>query len=310
MAGTGLVWERDGRDWPHRDASRFVDAGGLRWHVQLVGRGPSLLLIHGTGASTHSWRGLMPLLARHFEVVAVDLPGHAFTQAPPTTEGFSLPGIASALGALLKALQRSPQVVVGHSAGAAIGVRMCLDGHASPDVLVGLNGAWLPFGGAAGTWFSAAARLLAATPILPRLFAWGASEPPRVRRLIEQTGSRLDDEGLAFYARLVREPAHAAAALQMMARWDLAALQRDVRRLRPALTLVVGSRDLAVSPAQSQRMKALLPAAELVTLPGLGHLAHEERPEWLADTIHAAAGRLARDVESDDISIVTSIGHS
>lgn len=310
MASGGLRWERDARDWPHRAASRFVDAGGSRWHVQLAGRGPGLLLIHGTGASTHSWRGLMPLLARHFEVVAVDLPGHAFTQAPAGVDGYALPGIAAALGGLLQAMERSPQLVVGHSAGAAIAARMSLDGHAAPAGIVALNGAWLPFGGAAGSWFSAAARVMAATPVLPRLFAWSAGDPRRVRRLIEQTGSQLDDEGLALYGRLVRDPAHAAAALQMMARWDLGSLQGAMHRLEPALTLVVGDRDLAVSPTQSHRVKALLPAAELVTLAGLGHLAHEERPDWVAGTILAAARRLGHDVDKSDISIVTPTGHS
>jgi len=77
-----LIWERDGRDWPNRSASRFVSAAGLRWHVQQFGTGPVALLVHGTGASTHSWRGLAPILAESFSVVAPDLPGHGFTEAP------------------------------------------------------------------------------------------------------------------------------------------------------------------------------------------------------------------------------------
>ncbi len=59
-----LIWGTDGRDWPHRDRSRFVEAGGLRWHIQRMGDGPALLLVHGTAAATHSWRDLAPLLAR------------------------------------------------------------------------------------------------------------------------------------------------------------------------------------------------------------------------------------------------------
>ena len=70
-----------GRDWPNRAASRTVRAAGLNWHVQVMGSGPVLLLAHGTGAATHSWRGLAPLLAQHFTVVAPDLPGHGYTEA-------------------------------------------------------------------------------------------------------------------------------------------------------------------------------------------------------------------------------------
>ncbi len=49
-------WAVEGRDWPHREASRFVEAAGLRWHVQEFGSpdAPTLLLLHGTGAATHS----------------------------------------------------------------------------------------------------------------------------------------------------------------------------------------------------------------------------------------------------------------
>ncbi len=58
---TRLSLERDGADWPNRQASALIEAHGLRWHVQSMGEGPGLLLLHGTGASTHSWRGLAPL---------------------------------------------------------------------------------------------------------------------------------------------------------------------------------------------------------------------------------------------------------
>ena len=77
-----LDWDRDGQNWPHRQASRFVEAGGIRWHVQIMGQGPVMLLLHGTGAASHSWRDIMPLLAAQFTVVVPDLPGHGFTRAP------------------------------------------------------------------------------------------------------------------------------------------------------------------------------------------------------------------------------------
>ncbi len=62
MSGA-LLWERDRGSWPNSGASRFVTAAGIRWHVQQMGSGPALLLVHGTGASTHSWREVLaPIL--------------------------------------------------------------------------------------------------------------------------------------------------------------------------------------------------------------------------------------------------------
>jgi magnesium chelatase accessory protein len=291
-----LIWERDGLDWPHREASHFVQAGGLRWHVQQFGGQladlPVAVLIHGTGASTHSWRGLAPLLAPYFSVVTMDLPGHGFTSMPAGGAGsreLSLPGMAQAVNALLHALALKPSLVVGHSAGAAIAVRMCLDALMLPQLLVSLNGAFLPLGGLAGQLFSPVARLMAATPLVPQIFSWSAAEPRVLQKLVDGTGSVLDATGLALYGKLVRNPGHAAGALAMMANWDLETLVRDLPRLETPVRLMVGDNDLTISPRQARRVMALLgPAAHatLTTLPGLGHLAHEEKPDVVAARIY------------------------
>lgn len=283
-------WEREGRDWPNRGFSQFVSAGGLRWHVQRMGQGPVLLLIHGTGAATHSWRDLAPLLAAHFSLVAPDLPGHGFSQTPEG-RGFSLPGMASVLKALLDKLQTPPDLVLGHSAGAAILARMCLDAAIAPRALISLNGALLPLSGLAGHWFSPAAKLLAANPLVPRLFAWQADSPRAVQRLVDSTGSRLDARGVELYRRLISTPGHVAATLRMMANWDLAPLVRDLPRLRTPLILVVAERDGTVRPAEASRVRGLIPHAQTASLPGLGHLAHEERPRLVADLVLSIAAR-------------------
>ena len=295
----GLDWQRDGPHWPHHELSSFVWAAGLQWHVQRFSgpeHAPTLVLLHGTGASTHSWRDLAPLLAQRFDVVAMDLPGHAFTGMPPGGVGspqLSLPGMARAVHGLLQTLAISPALLVGHSAGAAVAVRMCLDGLITPRRLIGLNAALLPLGGLAGQFFSPVAKLLASAPLVPRLFAWHANEPAVLQRLLQGTGSTLDATGTALYQRLVRSPAHAAGALGMMANWDLPTLSRHLPQLAVPLDLVVGTRDRTVPPEQAQRVLTLLsPAArgELVQLEGLGHLAHEERPERVAGWV---AGRAA-----------------
>ena len=278
-------WQREGRDWPNREASRFPVESGLRWHLQVMGEGPVILLVHGTGAATHSWRRLAPLLAERFQVLAPDLPGHGFTQAPPAPAALSLPGMAAALGGLLRQLGKAPALVVGHSAGAAILARMCLDGLIDPRALISLNGALLPLNGLPGHFFSPAAKLLAATPFLPHLFAWRASAPDAVERLVRSTGSTLDPEGIALYRRLISCPGHVGATLSMMANWQLEPLERALPALRPPLFLVVGDNDWTVPPAEAQRVRGRLPTARIISLPRLGHLAHEERPEEVADLI-------------------------
>ena len=282
-----LSWTRDGVDWPNRHASRFVEAAGLEWHVQIAGEGPVLLLVHGTAASTHSWRDVLPLLARRFRVVALDLPGHAFTSAPVTAQGWTLPGMAEAVAGLTTALGVAPEVVAGHSAGAAILVRATLDGRIAPRRIISLNGALLPFHGVGRHVFPTMARLMFLNPVMPAIFAWRASHGGVVDDLIESTGSRIDAAGLAIYRRLMADRGHVGAALSMMASWDLEALERLLPKLATPLALIVGSNDKAIPPRDADRVRALVPTAAVHSIAGLGHLAHEERPADVAQLIDA-----------------------
>ncbi len=281
-----LSWARDGRDWPHRAASRFVQAGGLSWHVQEMGQGPTLLLLHGTGASTHSWRDLLPLLARDFHVVALDLPGHGFTEAPER-DRLSLPAMARGLTALLGKLGVEPEGIVGHSAGAAIAMQMVLTGAVAPSCLISLNGALLPFKGVASQLFPSVARLLVLNPLVPRLFAWRAGSTEAVTQLLEGMGSRLDARGQDLYQRLFSNRVHVASTLGMMANWDLEALGRSFGRLDLPVLLVVGAGDRAVPPGDARAVAQRLPDARIETLPGAGHLIHEEKPGDIATLIGA-----------------------
>jgi magnesium chelatase accessory protein len=263
---------------PQSEWSHFPQVGSLRWHVQQAGQGPVLLLLHGTGSAGHSWRGLMPLLGAGYTVIAPDLPGHGRT-GDPGAGGLSLTGMATHLRALLDLLELEPAAVIGHSAGAALACRMSLDGQLGARHIVSLNGALLPPLGMPLHVFAPLARLLAATPLVPEMFAYRARDPAAVQRLIAGTGSRLDAAGLAFYGQLMRDPRHVSAALRMMASWDLAGLARDLPGLDVRLDLLVADGDRTISPSEALRVQTMLPRARISRVLALGHLAHEEDPD-------------------------------
>jgi magnesium chelatase accessory protein len=271
-------------DWPNRECSRFIEAGGLRWHVQQAGHGPDLLLLHGTGSASHSWRGLLPLLAHRYRVTAPDLPGHGLTRCADGSM-LTLPGMARAVERLLLALGVRPEILVGHSAGAALALRLALDGEVEPEIVVGLNAALLPYGGVLAGLFQPLARLFAAAPLLADSLAARARGAGTVERLIESTGSRLPAEAIADYRRVLGDPGHVSATLGMMAGWDLGPLLAELPELAVPLVLVVGDADRTVSPEQAERIRRRLPSARVVRLARLGHLAHEEDPRRLAEVI-------------------------
>jgi magnesium chelatase accessory protein len=197
--------------------------------------------------------------------------------------------MARRVGRLLDVLEIRPEVVVGHSAGAAIALRMQLDGRLGPARLVSLNGALQPFPGVSGHIFPAMAKLLFLNPLAIELFALRARQPGAIARLIESTGSKIDPAGLDHYRRLLSTSGHIAGALGMMANWNLNPLVADLPKLSVPLTLVAAQNDHAVPPRVAHAVKALLPRSQLMLVPDLGHLAHEEAPGRTAEIVHHAA---------------------
>lgn len=283
---SALDWQREGLIWPHRDASSFIKAGGRRWHVQRMGSGQPLLLLHGTGASVHSWRGLIPLLAESHDVIAMDLPRHAFTTGHDAY-AMSLPAMAREVTGLLATLEVQPAAIIGHSAGAAIAMQLALD-HAYRGPIVGLSPALRPFPGAMAQIFPAVAKALFVNPLVPRIFTGSIDLVGGAERFLwRSTHSRIDREGLACYRTLLKHPGHAGGALAMMANWDLPALRERMSDVRNPVLLVHGANDPAIPPDWARDAASWLPDARLELLPGLGHLAHEEAPGKAAAHIAA-----------------------
>ena len=265
-------------DWPNRAFSSFIRSDRIDWHVQQAGEGPVLLLLHGTGAATHSWRDILPDAAQHFRVIAPDLPGHGFTRGQPAG-GLSLPNIARAVNGLLAKLDVTPNFIVGHSAGAAIAIRMALDGIGTK-AIGALAPALLPFPGIAQHLFPTMAKLLFVNPFAASIFAGIARQPGAVERfLVRSTGSRIDAVGNATYTRLFGTSAHCAGAIAMMADWNLEPLKNALPSLAVPLLVLHGASDAAIPVAAAHEAIALIPSAKLEVLSGLGHLLHEEAPK-------------------------------
>jgi len=257
-----------------------VQAGGLRWRLQRAGPqgAPGLLLLHGTGSSGQSWAGCLPGLTAQFDVLVPDLPGHGGTSAFADREA-SLPRMAQAVAVLLAALGLQPQLVAGHSAGAAVMVQMALDGLLpSARGLLAVNGALEPLPGLMGLVAPAVARLASRSALLPAWVTRHAAQPRALSHLIASTGSQLSEDGVAHYRELLERPEHVRGVLDMLANWRLDELQARLPQLHLPLWLAAGLGDRTLAPVRSLELARRLKGARFVPLPGLGHLAHEEAP--------------------------------
>ena len=270
-----MNWDRTGKNWPLRQHSTFKAIGKLRWHIQDAGEGDTILLLHGTGASSHSWRHIVEPLAKTHRVIAIDLPGQGFTFAS-TLDQCSLNGMSAAITALLDTIGVAPAIIIGHSAGAAIAYQLALDLPTTPRRVVSINGALEPFPGVAGAIMPFSAKLMGFGAIGANLVSLTMSSESAVRKLIEATGSRIDDEGLDCYRKLVADSSHVDATIAMMARWELDKMIARAGEIKSDSLLLTGGRDRAVPPRTSARWAKRVSNAEIIHIPNSGHLLHEE----------------------------------
>jgi len=272
-------------------AHRDVDVGGVRLHVAEAGDGPPLVLLHGWPQHWWCWRHVIGALARTHRVLAPDLRGFGWSDAPAGS--YAKATFASDIVGLLDAEGIDRAAVIGHDWGAYTGFLLALDHPSRVERLLALDVAppWLqpslPGPRHLALPLLASYQVLLGTPLLgPKLLTSG---PELVRTMIRAgSGPRMrwERHDLDVYADVLREPARAAASSACYRTFltrELPALRR--RRLPVPSVLAMG----AASPLQ----RVLRPRPEhnlrVETIPSAGHFLPEEAP---AEVLELARGWL------------------
>ena len=175
--------------------------------------------------------------------------------------------------------------MIGHSAGGAVSLELARQGRVAPGRVVVVNGALENFRGAAGWLFPIMAKALALNPFTGFLISQGGRSEQQVRSILANAGTDLGDEALRCYARLIKRRAHVDGTLAMMAQWALEDLNRALPAIATPALFLHGDRDGAVPLRVAERAAGAMPDARLVTLGGIGHIAHEEAPDRVAEAI-------------------------
>lgn len=292
-----MEWARHSRSWPNAAHSEFVDVPPHRWHIQRAGEGPVVVLLHGAGASTHSWAPIFEKLSQQYDTIALDLPGQGFTKMGGA-QSCGLNEMSADIASLLAALEVLPAAIIGHSAGAAIAVELAAR-LPKPPVILSINGAFDSFTGMAGVLFPAIAKTLALSPMTGALFSLVSDSDFRVRKLIESTGSKLPDDKIAFYRTLIRDSQHVNATLAMMANWSLDGMAQALSTCQSEVHFLVGGRDKAVRPSSSQEAAGRVAGSTIETISSLGHLMHEEDPDTALDWINRSLRKAEQNLHAN-----------
>jgi pimeloyl-ACP methyl ester carboxylesterase len=276
-------------------ALRYVDAAGLRTHVAEWGAGEPVLLIHGASSDMGVWLPtIAPMLEERFRVTAYDRPGMGFTaRRPPRAETLEVQ--AKVAAGVIEQLGLRRPIVVGHSWGGAVALRLVLD---RPDLASGL----VLIAPVAYEWPGGVSWHLhwSSHPVIGDLFnhvitrpfanaavrsgLTGAFGPSPVPENYLETASSL---------RAVRPAAMRANSLDMMAaKREIIGQQARYGEIAAPVALLAGDGDTVVSTMiHSVKLAQTLPDARLDVVQGAGHLPHEAAPGRflkLLDWVHAA----------------------
>ncbi|MFB4316821.1 alpha/beta fold hydrolase [Actinomadura sp. 21ATH] len=279
---------------PHVEgvAHRWVEARGMRFHVAEAGTaGDTVVLLHGFPQHWYEWRHLIPELAADHRVVAIDLRGHGWSDAPP--DGYAKEEMARDVLAVMDALDLDRVKLVGHDWGGWIGFLLCLKAPERFDRFLALN--------IVHPW----SRPLAALPHLWRFWYQQVIIAPGIGRLALRKGAfarlilRLgvhdrsvwDRRTIDAFADRYTDPARTRAGIMVYRTFVLREFRAVMSgRYRSPLAvptrLVFGTRDVFLS---HRVLDGHQPYADLDVhlVPDCGHFIADERPDIVAE--HARA---------------------
>jgi pimeloyl-ACP methyl ester carboxylesterase len=233
---------------------------------------PPLLLIHGSGASSGSWKPVVPALAAHHHVIRIDLPGCGQSPPPPS---YDVPAQAARVAALLDGLGLRHVTVVGHSSGGYVATALA---EQRSDLVTSL--ALISTGPSIDAILPQPAilRALMAPPLGPLL--WSRRSDATTRRGLNATCARPVDIPDDVVAEL-RGTTYRAMRGVLRANRAYIAERSVPSRLAvldvPALVLF-GMADPRWDPASARQYDAV-PGVRVELLPGVGHVPIFEEPE-------------------------------
>lgn len=232
--------------------------GGLA--IWQEGSGPALVLIHGVGLRAEAWGAVMPALAKHFTVHAVDMPGHGETAQGGAA---TLADYSRAISALIDTLA-GPVVVAGHSMGAMIALELAAGMPGRIAGVAALNAIYRRDGDAAAAVRVRAAALDGKTAADPTstLMRWFGANP-----------SGADAEAAAACGGWLRaaDPGGYRAAYSVFADADGPEDAALAGLACPAL-FMTGARDRNSTPAMTRAMAGLVPCGRAVIVADAGHM--------------------------------------
>lgn len=263
----------------------FADSDGVKIHYVTMGEGPLVVMIHGFPDYWYTWRKLMPVLAKDFQVVAIDQRGYNKSDQPEGVENYKAEKLVGDVAAVIKHLARDKATVVGHDWGGMVAWMFAMTHPEMLDKLVILN---LPHpkglmrelrdnpdqhkasAYARGFQHPDAAKAIT----VEALAAW-VKDPQARKKYLEAFRQSSIESMLNYYkANYPREP------------YDDS--QRAYPPIKSPVLMFHGLDDTALLPgALNDTWQWVDSDLTLITVPGAGHFIQQDRPDFVARRMHS-----------------------
>jgi pimeloyl-ACP methyl ester carboxylesterase len=268
-------------------ASHHADLGeGIRVHYREDGPkdAPVLILVHGYGDSHFTWEGWTPILSRHYRLIALDLPGHGLTEAPPSYI-LRAADLADLVAKFAKTIGAEHFSIAGNSLGGGVAWLVAARHPEQVDALILDAAAGWPQPPAAGSP-SLAFRILSHP--LGRELLKHIDNKPLIRQGVRgEVGdpSVITDAFIDRWAALQRAPGHRDILLDIDMASVFVATPESVGAIKAPTLILQGETDPLIHKASAEKFAGAIAGSRLILYPGIGHLPQVEIPQKTAQDV-------------------------
>lgn len=259
--------------------------------VQRGGSGPPLVLIHGYLVSSHYFRAVRPQLEAHYDVIAVDLPGHGESDSPsPERFPYSFAQLAESVAQVMDKLGVARAHVWGHSMGGGTALHLAAMHPARVGrlLLEDSLGLAMPM-----PWLAHVGDLPLLGGFIYR-YLYSRRDLSSHLKGVHLSPTLCTDEEVDFYwERFNRPGARLALHAMLHMIMTMPAESNMPARVKSPTLVAFGADEKTVPVENGRRIAAGIQGARFEVIPDCGHSPHEERPDKileLALPFFAAAG--------------------
>lgn len=253
--------------------SKFIKVKGMSVHYREEGTGFPVVLIHGTGASLHTWDGWTQQLKKHYRVIRFDLPAFGLT-GPTPNHNYQISNYVDFVYQLLTKLGIEQCHIAGNSLGGNISWRFALAHSKMVKKMILLDASGIPSGKKA-PWVIRLAR----TPVLNTIVRYATPRYMFRKNLLEvyADDSKVSPELVTKYYELMRRKGNREAFIHR-SKVKYEDKSPEINKIQAKTLIMWGKEDHWIPLKQAYIFQKKLPDSQLIIYPNVGHVPMEEIP--------------------------------